>query len=111
MRGGGDSMTAREYGESRNGRAAHVYRDDEDMSLCGVELVRGVTDATAGALCARCATCARRTEALCLRGAKAIAREMYGDMPWDELRETVRADCLVYAGTVLGSAASDEERS
>jgi hypothetical protein len=36
----------RHYGETAHGRVAHIYRELEDLSLCGFELIRGVTEAS-----------------------------------------------------------------
>lgn len=48
------AVIERTYGESYNGRVAHIYREDEDVALCGVELVRGVTEHTMDRLCQKC---------------------------------------------------------
>jgi hypothetical protein len=42
------------FGVTPTGRVNHIYRDYEDVSLCGRELISGPTDATAFTLCERC---------------------------------------------------------
>lgn len=49
-------------GETPRGRVAHILRDDEDLSLCGREIVRhGVSDVTAWMPCRRCEAIAEKS--------------------------------------------------